>query len=224
MSTEPEALEPGAEVVGERGESGQGGAGGRVEEAEVGGVKELAGDFLEVGGAGCEVLSVAQDGGAGAVEVDADLVGAAGFDRPLHEAYAVVGAQYPVVRNRRAPFYGLVNRSLARLGRTMHHGQIHLAHFIVRLKEPAEAEIRCLRFGKHHYAGGILIEPVHDARAVRRTNRLRLGAVLHKPPGKSLLPFVAGGRVHQEPGRFIDGQELVILEKHFDFHLTAGLR
>jgi len=43
-------------------------------------VEHLPGDGGEVGVAGAEVLAVAKDGGAELVQVDADLMGAAGFN------------------------------------------------------------------------------------------------------------------------------------------------
>jgi hypothetical protein len=51
-----------------------------VEEAKVGGMEHGAGDFAGTGGEGGEVVAVAEDGASDGVEVDADLVGSAGFD------------------------------------------------------------------------------------------------------------------------------------------------
>lgn len=107
--------------------------------------------------------------------MDADLVGATGFDDPLHKTYAVVGAQYPIMRNRRPPFDRLVDRTLAGLGRTVHDGQVDFAHLLVRLEEPAELAVRRWRFGEHHDAGGIPVEPVDDAGAIGRAYLTGLG-------------------------------------------------
>ena len=71
----------------------------RVSEGEVGGVEEVSGE-LEVGrevgddvrGA---VEGVADDGVAEGLGVDADLMGAAGFDADFHEGEGAVGAGDP---------------------------------------------------------------------------------------------------------------------------------
>ena len=71
------------------------------------GVEHLAGDFQAVGQAvaGAAVGRVADDGMAEVGEVDADLVGAAGFDADAQEAGEGAGGENLVVRDGGAAFF-----------------------------------------------------------------------------------------------------------------------
>ena len=79
-SGKAEEAEGGEEIAGNGGGDGEGINGDVVEETERGGVEHGAGDFAGAGGEGGEVVAVAQDWASDGVEVDADLVGASGFD------------------------------------------------------------------------------------------------------------------------------------------------
>ena len=97
----------GAEIGRRRGGADEGAAGARMDDLQNVGVKHLAGD-LQLGRqpvAGAAVGRVADDGMAEVGEVDADLVGAAGFDADAQEGCQRPGGEDFVVRDGGPAFF-----------------------------------------------------------------------------------------------------------------------
>ena len=210
-SAEAEPLEPGTEVVREGGGGLQGGAGGRVQEAEVGGVEELAGDFLEIGGARGEVLAVAQDRRAGAVEVDADLVGAAGLDADRHVGRlrrARTGGDDVDVAHRRLAVDAFADVVVGLGGDAGDEGVVEFADVAV-LEFGDEGAAGFFVLGEEDAAGGVFVEPVDGAQ----------GREVQLPAEAGFEGF---GSVGQEGGGLVGDQEMRVVEKDADGRRRGG--
>lgn len=159
---QPEHAEPVAEIAREGGGGRDGSAGDRMPEAQFRGMQHLAGHAGKIGAAGAEVLPVAQDRVPDVVQMDPDLVGAAGFDgnRDMRAA-------------RRTCLHG--NLSHVADGGQVVHGyadvqlrfrQVAGDQRMIPLADPALLELGDQRaagvfvLGKKHAPGGVLVETV----------------------------------------------------------------
>ncbi|MCH9611972.1 MAG: hypothetical protein S4CHLAM102_04520 [Chlamydiia bacterium] len=161
----------GLEVGGRWGYKGEGGVGMGMGEVEGVGVEELA------VGCGGGVEGVAEDGGVEVVEVDADLVGAAGDGLGADEEEVGGGGEDFKVGLGGLTGFGLDGHFFAvcgvaadggvdveGLGAVTGDGEVFFFHLPVG-KLVDEVFVRLFGFGADNDAGGIFIEAVDDAGA-----------------------------------------------------------
>jgi hypothetical protein len=178
------------------------------------GVKHLAGD-LQLGRqpvAGAAVGRVADDGMAEVGEVDADLVGAAGFDADAQEGCQRPGGEDFVVRDGGPAFFrdghflavdGMAaDRELHGAGRLLRRapdeGEVFLADGVGgKLRD--ERGVGLLVLGDDEDAGGVLVEAVDDAGAEFATDALEIGAMVEQGVDEG-VGGMAGRGMDDEPG------------------------
>jgi hypothetical protein len=64
---------------------------------------------------------------------------------------------------------------------------------------------------RHHQPGGILVEPVHDARAPDAADPRQAGAAMGDQRVDQRAGLMARGRMHDKPPRLVDDDDVVIL-------------
>jgi hypothetical protein len=84
---------------------------------------------------------------------------------------------------------------------------------------------RRLGLADHHHAGGVAVEPVHDARAVRRRRRRQVAEARPRPAGDRVRPdhrcWVLR-RVRREAGRLVDRAQPRVVVQHHGPPAAAG--
>lgn len=97
---------------------------------------------------------------------------------------------------------------------------------VVNGEKPSEAPVGLIVFGHHHDAGGILVQPVHDARSGDTANaREAATAVMQQGVDKSPAP-ITGGRVDNKTRRLVDDNEVLVFKQDVEryvFGLGIGL-
>ena len=74
-----------------------------------------------------------------------------------------------------------------------------------------EVLVRLLGLGRDHDARGVLVEPVHDARALDAANAHQAVAAMEEQGVDQRAGRVARGRVHHHADRLVDDDQLVVL-------------
>ncbi len=198
---------------------------------------------------GTTVQPVGQQRVAEVRQVHSDLVRAAGVQRALQRADArahpqaahigacrlAAGAHRHAQPGRRVAADRCVDRLLGR--RHCAVGQCAVAPLhLARGDRPHQRRDRRRRLAHDHQAGGVLVEPVHDAGARQRRGA---GMVREQPVEQRARP-VARGRVHHQSGGLVEHQQVLVLvddrQRHrlrregpalggrhqFEFDLLAG--
>ena len=77
----------------------------------------------------------------------------------------------------------------------------------------------------HHQAGGVLVEPVHDAGTADAADAGKAGAAMGDQRIHQRAGLVAGGRMHDQALRLVDDDDVVVLEDDIERDILAlGLR
>ncbi len=71
--------------------------------------------------------------------------------------------------------------------------------------------VRAVGLGDDHQAGGVLVEPVHDARPLHAADAGQAVAAMGDQRVDQRARPVAGGRMHDEAARLVDDDEVVVL-------------
>ena len=102
--------------------------------------------------------------------------------------------------------------SFGGIGDPMDERAVDLADVVVRREILGERVHGDLRLGDDHHAGGILIEPVHNARARHAADAFEVGAMVqdgvHERAG-----VVSRRGVDDETGGFVENEDVVIFEE-----------
>ena len=109
--------------------------------------------------------------------------------------------------------------------RPVHHRQV-LAGGDAPLDLRLQRYQGLLTFGHHDAAGGVLIEPVHDAGPQLTANARQVGAVMQQPIHQGAV-FVARGWMHREAGGLVDHDQVLVFVEHIELHrlgLQVGQR
>ena len=77
-------------------------------------------------------------------------------------------------------------------------------------------EVRRVVLGDHEAAAGFLVEPVHDAGAHHAADAAELTGGMVQQRVDERVRLVPGGRVHDHAGRFVEHQQVVVLEKNIE--------
>ena len=191
-------------------------------------MQHLAGNFGEGGAAGAEVLPVAEDGMAGVLEMDADLVSAAGFDGDGD----MRAARRPRLRGNLAHMaYGreMVHRQTdVHLRRGQVAGDQRMVDFAdtALLELGDEGGAGRLGLGKQHAAGGVLVEAM-DGAEFRKSDLIAQaefeGLLAVGEEARGLVGHQKERIVHQNA----DGGRGIGLRSHGlgqEFHGIAGLQ
>ena len=75
----------------------------------------------------------------------------------------------------------------------------------------AERAVGGVGLGHHHQAGGVLVEPVHDARPLDAADAGQAVAAMGDQRVDQRALGVAGGRMHHQALRLVDDDERVVL-------------
>ena len=79
--------------------------------------------------------------------------------------------------------------------------------------------------GRDHQAGGVLVEPVHDARTLDAADPGQAGAAMGDQGVNQRAGFVARGGMHHKPAGLVDDDDVVVLIDNIERDiLTGGLR
>ena len=74
----------------------------------------------------------------------------------------------------------------------------------------AERTMGAVGFGHHHQAGGVLVEPVHDARPLDAADAGQAVAAMGDQRIDQRAGGVAGGRMHHQALRLVDHDQRVV--------------
>ena len=210
-----------------------------VGEAEDLGVEGLAVELgLAAGAVGVAVALVADDGVADGGEVEADLVGAAGFEPDGEqggdgsEAFddaimgdgvdaEVVAAGDSVALALAADDQGAADGGLLAGDDALDDGEV-LALHLVLAEEGLKGVEGLGRLGEGERAGGFLVEPVDDADV--RLAAVADGEVVLDSGGEG-VGFVRGGGEGQDAGGLVDDDDVGVLEQDVELRAddAAGL-
>ena len=81
--------------------------------------------------------------------------------------------------------------------------------------------VRAVVLGRHHQPGGVLVEPVHDARPLDAADARKAGAAMGDQRVDQRAGLVAGGRMHHQPPRLVDDDDVVVLEDDIERDVLA---
>ena len=102
--------------------------------------------------------------------------------------------------------------SFGGIGNPMDDRAVDLADVIVRREILGERVHGDLRLGDDHHAGGVLVEPVHDARTRHAADAFEVGAMVqdgvHERAG-----VVSGRGMDDETGGLVENEDVVIFEE-----------
>ena len=82
--------------------------------------------------------------------------------------------------------------------------------------------VRAVVLRRHHQPGGVLVEPVHDARPPDPADPGKAGAAMGDQRIDQGSRFMTGGRMHHEPPRLVDDDDVVILVDDIERDILAG--
>ncbi|MCW0424878.1 hypothetical protein NB713_002821 [Xanthomonas sacchari] len=196
------------------------------------GVQRLAleatqfGDQLLAGALGqlqrAAVQRVADDGVLQVRHVYADLMGAAGLQAAFQGRMGAEALAQPVVgdgvaavlahRHAQAVARMAVDRRVGGAAGDQgpdHHRQILPVH-VARGQLRHQRGVRLQGPRHHHGAAGVLVQAVHDAGA-RQRRQPRIAVQQGIDQGAA---GIAGARVHHQPGRLVQHDDLVVLVQH----------
>ena len=75
--------------------------------------------------------------------------------------------------------------------------------------------VRLVVLGDHHQPGGVLVEPVHDARPLDAADAGKAGAAMGDQRVDQRAGLVAGGRMHDQAFRLVDDDDVVVLDRRY---------
>jgi hypothetical protein len=88
-----------------------------------------------------------------------------------------------------------------------------------------ERLVRAVGLGDHHQPGGVLVETVHDARPLHPADARETVAAMGNQRIDQRAAGMPRGRMHDEPRRLVDHDQLVVLEHDLERDVLArGLR
>ena len=82
--------------------------------------------------------------------------------------------------------------------------------------------VRAVVLGHHHQPGGVLVEPVHDARAPDAADPGQARAAMGDQRVDQRAGLVAGGGMHHEPPGLVDDDDVVVLVDDIERDILAG--
>ena len=164
----------------------------------------------------------------------ADLVGAAGFGVALHEGFSLAGLEHAVVGERLPtplhdrhfltvdgmPADGRLDFAVGHAGDAIGQGEVGFFD-MARGELLGERAVGLFGFRHDETAGGFLVEAVDDARSLRASDDLDARAVVEEPIGEGAFAVARAG-VDDEPGGFVEDEEVFILEKNAQRNLLRG--
>lgn len=203
------------------------------------------GELTGAGGKVGAIDGISQKRVADMGHVDADLVSTAGLQNTAHEARDRnsrtfgQGLQDFVVRNRMFALahhghllpIGLlasqrgIDRSLAPFRHSPHNrliGTLHASVPPMGRELLTEAGMRLICLGDHHEAGGLLVEPVNDTGAAHTANAGEAVAAMGDKGVDQGAGPVTGSRMHDQPGRLVDYNDLIVLKNHIKRNVFAA--
>ena len=162
--------------------------------------------------------------------VDPDLVGAAGVELEAHQrviaealdqapvgagvAPRFIGHHRVLLAVGRVAADGAHHRALLRRRHPMDHGQV-LARGDPFLDLHLQLHQGLLALGHDDAAGGVLIEPVDDARAHLTANAGQVGAMEQQAIHQGAVPVARGG-MDRETGRLVEHDQVAVLKQHIE--------
>ena len=191
----------------------------------------------ELAGLGLEVRAIdgiAHQGMADMGEVHPDLMGAPGLelagqqrgDRlavapvegrlqlPMGDRLAAALAHRHFFAGIRMPVDRRIDRAALAAGHAPDEGHVaalHRAGAAVIGELRGQRLMRLVVLGDHHQPGGVLVEPVHDARPADAADAGKAGAAMGDQRVDQRAGLVAGGRMHDQPLRLVDDDDVVVL-------------
>jgi hypothetical protein len=216
----------GGEVGGDGGFEAHFGAGARVAEGEFPGVEHLAGI---IAGAFPAVQFVAEDRMTEVMQVDADLVGPAAVQGAFDEADPVAGTQDAVFGFRGAALAAGDAHPLSMDGMTFDRfiddagslaqragdeRQINLGHGACG-ELAGEVAVGRVVLRDDEGAAGFFVETVNNPRAFFPPDAGKIAAIGEQRVHQRVL-LMPGARVHDDSGRLVQDEEIVVLENHIE--------
>ena len=199
-----------------------GAAGHRMREGQPRGVQELA---LEAEAARRAVLGVARDGMADRLQVRADLVRAPGLQahaqqrraraaprsssKCVHRRARVVGVgRHPRAHAPVAPERRVDRARCAPAGGPRRARGTRASIVAAPAARALQRAVHGLGAGDDEQAGGVAVQPVHDARRARRPRRRRR---MPASACASVPVAVPARRVHDDAGGLVDDEQVLVL-------------
>src|SRR5262249_9276086 len=197
----------------------------------------LAGKLIRFALEAAAIDRVAEERMADGREVYADLMGAPGLepageearywrtvaagiafeDLPMRDRGAAAGAHRHLLAQPRVTADRLVEGAAGPRRGAQKEGEIPATQLLAAAvvgELAAERAVGALGLGHHHETARILIEPMHDARALDAADPGEAGAAMgHERVSQRAGP-VAGRGVHDEPRRLVDDDEPGVLDHH----------
>ena len=81
--------------------------------------------------------------------------------------------------------------------------------------------MRAVVLGRHHQPCGVLVEPVHDARALDAADAGKAGPAMGDQGVDQGAGLVAGGRMHHQPPGLVDDDDVVVLMDDIERDILA---
>lgn len=202
-------------------------------ETELPRVKHLA---KEISGAFAGVKFVAEDWVPEIVKVDADLVGAATVQNAFDQAHVAARTQNAIIRFRRSSLTARDTHALpmnrvaldcfvddaSSLSRSPgHESQIDFSHGAGG-KLFGKIAVSRVVLGNDKRAAGFFVEPMHDAGPFLSADRREILAMGQERVDQRMR-LMTRPRMHNEPSRFVENEEIAVLEKDLERH-RLGLR
>ena len=208
-----------------------------VGEGELDGVEEMAGwaaaetaVFLRVA-----VERVANDGMSEMRGMDPDLVGAAGLDHELDEGETATLLKDGPTGDGAFAVRHIHSHSLwiprlaadcrdelagGGLGRTVEHSEISLSDVEVALEHLAQLQVGAAGLRKYYDSTRLGVETMDYARTLHAADRAHLGVEADEFCRESAL-LVSRRRMNVNAGRFVDGDDIIVIVDDFELHLTT---
>ena len=182
------------------------------------------------------ISRVARYGMSEVFQVNTDLVRASGFGLALHEGFSLTGIQDSVMgESLAAPIDdghflavdgvstdGGIDFSVRHSGDSIDEGEVGFID-IPGGELIGERAVDLFGFRDDETAGSFLVETVNDAWTLRAADDLNARAVVQEAVGESALTVSRAG-VDDEAGRFVEDEEVFILEKNAQRNFLRGER
>ena len=163
-------------------------------------------------------------------QMDADLVRAPGSQRDLEQGVAAGNAQPDELRDR-LPAAGHHHHPLPvldvaadgrldprrRIGHLTHHDRPVATRHHPLLQLAGKRAMRLVIARDHDQPGGVAVEPVDDPRTLGAADRRPAGSAGQQPMNQR-AGGMPGSRVHHQPCRLVDDDQVVILVEHAEVH------
>ena len=91
-------------------------------------------------------------------------------------------------------------------------------------EELGKTVMRRVRLRGHQKPGSIPVEPMHDSGPFHSSDSGEACAAMGEERIDERPRFMSGGRMHHEPGRLVDDEQILVLEDDFEWNLFAQRR